>query len=465
MNLEKQHIHNYVWNRKNEYLKQLFVLLRQQSISAQNIGIHECAELLKDLMKDLGITTRLIETNGHPVVYGETIKDENSFTLLIYGHYDVQPPDPLEAWQSDPFEPTIRDERIYCRGAGDNKGQLMAQLLGLKTFLDHHDDLPINIKFVFEGEEEVGSVNLSNFVEENKELLKADLVYTADGSSHNSGSPLLLLGARGMLSFELIAKGADWDNHSGNTGNILPNPVWKLVDLLQTMRDKNGKVLIKGFYDNVLQMSEKDKELLKKLPFDAKDIGEKIGYKSLNMEGEDYYRKLTMEPTFNICGIQSGYAGEGTKTIIPSKATVKIDARLVVDQDPMDVFNKIRQHIHNHDPEIKVNYLGSMIPSRTQAGLDTVRCVTNAVHKAFGQEPLIQPSLAGSLPDYVWTKILKTPSIIMPYANFDQRNHSPNENIKIENFLNGITCTYHVIHALGEFSQSSTNNLNKEKSV
>jgi acetylornithine deacetylase/succinyl-diaminopimelate desuccinylase-like protein len=465
MDLDKQKIHEYVWSRKNEFLEQLFVLLRQKSISAQNVGIHECAELLKDMMEDLGITTRLMETNGHPVVYGETVKDENNFTLLIYGHYDVQPPDPLVDWVSPPFEPTIRDERIYCRGAGDNKGQLIAQLLGIKTFIDHHQELPINIKFVFEGEEEVGSVNLPNFVEDNKDLLKADLVYTADGSSHNSGSPLLLLGVRGMLSFELKAKGADWDNHSGNTGNILPNPAWELIDLLQTMRDKNGKVLIKGFYDHILPMSEKDSELLKNLPFDVKDIGEKIGYSPLNLEGEDYYRKLTMEPTFNICGIQSGYTGEGIKTIIPSHATVKIDARLVVDQDPMDIFNMICQHVQTHDPEIEVRYLGSMKPSKTSANLDIVKCVTHAIHQAFDLEPLIQPSLAGSLPDYVWTKILNAPSIIMPYANFDQRNHSPNENIKIDNFLNGIQCTYHVIHALGEYKKSQQNNLNKEKSV
>jgi len=443
-NLEK-----LIDSRREQYLEQLFTLLREKSISAQNIGIEQCATLLKNMMEDIGIQSRLIETDSHPIVYGEVIKDPDNFTLLLYGHYDVQPPDPLEKWLSPPFEPTIRDGRIYCRGAGDNKGQLMAQLLGVKSYIDIFGELPINIKFVFEGEEESGSINLPNFVEANRELLNADLVYTADGSSHNSGAPLILLGVRGMLSLEIETKGADWDNHSGNAGNIVPNPVWKLINLLQTMRDPNGNVLIKGFYDNVLKPSKEEKVLLKKLPYDAADIGQKIGYDRLEMDGETYYHKLTMEPTFNICGIQSGYTGEGTKTIIPSTAKLKMDIRLVVDQDPMDIYDKFCKHVQEHDPDINVSYLGSMIPSRTPADLEIIQVVTKAIHQANQQEPIIQPSLGGSLPDYVWTKILGVPSIIVPYANFDQANHSPNENITIENYFNGMKSICHVIHELG----------------
>lgn len=443
-------IHDLILERKEEYLEQLLALIRQKSISTQNIGIQECAEMVKHIMEDIGITTRIIKTAGHPVVYGERILDENAFTVLLYGHYDVQPPDPLEDWVTPPFEPSIRDGRVYGRGAGDNKGQLMAQLLGIKTYLDVFGDLPINVKLVFEGEEEKGSVNLPDFVQEHRDILKADLVYTADGSSHNSGSPLILLGVRGMLSLELEAKGADWDNHSGNTGNIVPNPVWKLLNLLGTMRDKDGHVLIEGFYDRIRKPSQREEELLRTLPFDAEDIGKKIGYAPLEMDGETYYRKLTMEPTFNISGIHSGYGGEGTKTIIPSKAFVKMDIRLVVDQDPLDIFGKFSQHVQKVDPDIEVKYLGSMKPSRTPADLKVVQVVTEAVHHAYQKEPLIQPSLGGSLPDYVWTQILGAPSVIVPYANFDQRNHSPNENIDIDYFFNGILCTCHVIHALGD---------------
>jgi acetylornithine deacetylase/succinyl-diaminopimelate desuccinylase-like protein len=323
----------------------------------------------------------------------------------------------------------------------------------VKTYLDVLDELPINVKFVFEGEEEMGSVHLPSFVETHKELLKADLVYTADGSSHPSGSPLILLGVRGMLAVELEAKGADWDNHSGNAGNIVPNPAWKLIELLQTMRDKNGQVLIEGFYDHILTPTEREAELLRTLPFDAENIGGKIGYRNLDMDGERYYQKLTMEPTFNINSIQSGHPGKGLKTIIPSTASLKMDIRLVADQDPMDIYQKFCHHVKLHAPDIEVKYLGSMKPSRTPADLEVVQVVTKAISSAHGQEPLIQPSLGGSLPDYVWTKILGAPSMIVPYANFDQRNHAPNENIQIDYFFNGIKSTCHVIHALGEYAK------------
>lgn len=436
-------------NRKNEYIDQLTTLLSKESVSTNIEGINECASLLKTMMNDMGIDTKIIQTDGNPVVYGELVKDKNFFTMLIYGHYDVQPPGPTEEWESHPFEPTIRDNRIYARGAGDNKGQLMAQLLAIKTYKEALGDFPINIKLVFDGEEEIGSPNLNTFIEEHKEMLKSDFVYTSDGSSHYSGSPLILLGVRGILFLELKSKVAEWDNHSGNTGNILPNPAWKLMNLLNSMRSSDGRVLIEGFYDNIRPASKREKELLKLLPYDANDIGAKIGYPFLNMTGESYYHKLTMEPTFNISGFDSGYTGESLKTLIPSTATARLDIRLVVDQDPDDIFNKINRHVQLHAPDIEVKYLGSMKPSRTSADLEVVKVVTKAISESYNKEPIIQPSLGGSLPDYVWTSILGAPSIIMPYANFDQRNHSPNENMDLDYFFNGIKCTCHVIETLG----------------
>lgn len=284
MNMEA--IEAIIEERKEEYLETLFKLLRQKSISAQNIGVKETSLLLKSIMEDIGIDTKLIPTDGHPVVYGEIMNDPNYFTLLLYGHYDVQPPDPIEEWDSPPFEPTIRNGRIYCRGAGDNKGQLMAHLLAVKSYQDVAGKLPINVKFVFEGEEEKGSPNLIPFVKKYKDMLKADLAYTSDGPMHDSGAPFVLLGARGMVYVELTARGANWDNHSGNKGNIVPNPAWKLVKLLQTMRDETGKVLIEGFYDDVRQPTEKELELLKTLPYDQKQLGEAIGYRDLDMCGK-----------------------------------------------------------------------------------------------------------------------------------------------------------------------------------
>src|SRR5690625_3791443 len=290
-------VRDHVAANEQQFLERLFVLLRQKSISAQNIGIKETSELLKKKMEEIGIETKLLPTAGHPVVYGEMINDPDYFTLLIYGHYDVQPPDPIEEWNSPPFEPTIRDGRIYCRGAGDNKGQLMAQLLAVETYQKVVGPLPINLKFVFEGEEESGSPNIAPFVEEHKELLKADLVYTSDGPMHESGRSFVLLGVRGILYVELNAKGADWDNHSGNKGNIAPNPAWELVDLLGTMRDENGKILIDGFYDDVVEPTEEELEQLKTLPYDRAAVAEEVGYEDLSMTGEEYYHKLTYEPT------------------------------------------------------------------------------------------------------------------------------------------------------------------------
>ena len=436
--------------QKDMYMERLFNFLKIKSISTDTEEIRHCANVLKGEMETLGINTKIIETDGNPVVYGELMNDNNRFTLLIYGHYDVQAVEPLELWESDPFEPEIRDGRIYARGAGDNKGQLMAQLLGIKTYQELYGELPINIKFVFEGEEELGSVHLPEFVKANKELLEADLVYTADGSSHNSGNPLILLGVRGILNFEMTIKTADFDNHSGNTGNIVANPVWKMIELLNTMRDDSGNVLVEGFYDNIREPSQTDMRLLSSLPYDQKDIKEKIGYPDLNMDGETYYRKLTMEPTFNIAGMESGYTGGNAKTIIPSTAAVSIDMRLVADQNPADIFRKIETHVEAFDPDIKVTYRGAMNPSRTPSDLEIVQVVTDAVGEACKKTPLVQPSMPGSLPDYVWTDYLKTPSIIMPYANFDQHNHSPNENLKVENFFGGIKCTCNLVKALGE---------------
>ncbi|GIO05584.1 peptidase M20 [Brevibacillus reuszeri] len=446
-------VDDLIEERKEHYLQQLFSLLKQESISTTNVGVRECAQLLKEMMQASGIESRLIETEGHPVVYGEWLKAENSFTVLIYGHYDVQPPEPLEEWQSPPFEPTIRDGRIYCRGVGDNKGQLMAQVLAIKTYLDSFGELPVNVKLVFEGEEENGSPHLASFVERHKELLACDLVYTSDGPMHVSGIPSVELGVRGILGVELIAHGAKWDHHSGNLGNIAPNPAWMLIDLLKTMRDEQGRVLIEGFYENIRQPTAYELDLFRKLPFDRKELIQQIGYEDIEEDAETFYRLLSLEPTFNICGFHSGYGGDGSKTIIPSKASVKMDIRLVIDQDPDDIYQKLCRHVKKHAPTVEVLHQGDMRPSRTSAELEIVKVVAEAVRDAYSIDPLLVPGVGGSLPDYVWTQILGVPSVMVPYANADEANHAPNENMKVELFYKGISCTCHVLHRLGEFSR------------
>ncbi len=443
----------YVENNRDAFLEQLFTLLRQPSISAQNIGVEECKDLLVDMIKDTGMKAEVISTKGHPIIYAEHIPDHEKPTVLFYGHYDVQPPDPLDEWISPPFEPTLRNRKIYARGVGDNKGQLMAQILAVKSYMEVHGELPVNVKFVFEGEEETSSPNIAPFVEAHREKLKTDLVYTSDGPLDASGKPMVLLGVRGILYVELEAHGARWDNHSGNKGGIIPNPAWTLVELLNTIKGKDGRVLIEGFYDDVQTPTKQMMELIRALPFNKDEIRETVGYDGFDMDRESYYRKLTLEPTFNIAGFTSGYGGEGSKTIIPHKAVLKSDMRLVVDQDPDDIFEKLVSHVKKHAPGVTVKRLGDMQPSRTSPGLEVVHVVKKAVAEAYGETPILQPSLGGSLPDYVWTKILKVPSVVVPYANADECNHAPNENLEVDKFFKGIRCSCSVLSALGRMKR------------
>ncbi|MCU0560348.1 MAG: M20/M25/M40 family metallo-hydrolase [Desulfobacterales bacterium] len=433
---------------RGDCLDRLFTLLRQPSVSAQNLGVRECAGLLAGMLEEAGMDAAIMETEGQPVVYAERIFSPEAYTVLFYGHYDVQPPEPLELWQSAPFSPEVRNGKIFGRGAADNKGQLLAHVLAVRTWLQTRGALPLNVKMVFEGEEESSSPHLDAFVARNRELLKSDLVYTSDGPLHETGAPLVVLGVRGILYIELTAVGAAWDNHSGNKGGIVPNPAWMLVDLLRTMRDRQGRVCIEGFAEGVDPPDAATVELIRRLPFDRQKIRAAVGYEGFDLDAETYYRKLMLEPTFNIAGFTSGYGGEGSKTIIPSKAVLKVDFRLVGGQDPEDIFRKVCRHVQMHAPQIQVTFLGAMRPSRTRPGLPAIDRVIAAVRQAYGVEPMVQPSLGGSLPDYVWTRTLGVPSVLVPYANADESNHAPNENLDLEKFYTGIKCSLCVLDRL-----------------
>jgi acetylornithine deacetylase/succinyl-diaminopimelate desuccinylase-like protein len=441
---------DHVERNRKPYLDTLFTLIRQPSVSAQNLGIRECAGLLAEMVRDAGMDARIMETPGQPLVYASRLVSPDAFTILFYGHYDVQPPEPLEDWHSAPFQPEVRAGKIYGRGAADNKGQLLGHVLAVKTWLQARPELPVNVKMIFEGEEESDSPHLDEFVAEKRDLLKADLVYTSDGALHDTGTPLVILGVRGELYVELTAHGAKWDNHSGNKGGIVPNPAWKIVDLLRTMRDRQGKVTIDGFYDGVAPPDEATLDLIRRLPFDKEKTRATTGYDDFDMDAETYYRKLMLEPTFNIAGFTSGYGGEGAKTIIPAKAILKVDFRLVGSQDPEDIFWKVSRHVRKHAPDIRIRRLGSFLPSRTRPDLPQVKWITEAVRRAYGVEPVIQPSLGASLPDAVWTRTLGLPSVLVPYANADESNHAPNENLDLEKFYAGIRCSLSVLETLGK---------------
>lgn len=451
--LEK--VYRFVDSHRDEFLQGLSKLLAQPSISTLGVGIDETAEMLMEVMEESGLRTRKIETSGHPFIYGDAVAGPDKPTVLIYGHYDVQPVEPIDAWATPPFQPTIRDGRIYARGAGDNKGQLYAQLMGIRSLTEILGNVPANVKCIFEGEEENGSPHLEQVVTDNRSLLKADLAITADGPLHESGRPLIVFGVRGMVYVELTARGANRDLHSGNWGGPITNPVWRLVRLLNSMNDvKTGRVNVSGFYDRIKPIMVEDRKALRAIPLDREGISRELGIRLSELpEEEDYYTKLMMEPTLNICGIYGGYTGAGTKTIIPSKATAKLDARLVPDQDPDEVFGRLERHVAEHDEGIEIKKLGSMKPSRTPLDNPFSSVIADAMKSATKKEPIIYPSLGASLPDYIFTRILGIPSFITPYANHDESNHAPNENLKIENFILGVKCCASILtHLAGQRS-------------
>ncbi|PRY82303.1 M20/M25/M40 family metallo-hydrolase [Alkalibacterium olivapovliticus] len=446
-----QEIRQTLDHKKDDHLNTLFTLLRQPSISTLNIGVRECAELLLGIMKDSGINADIMETKGHPVVYGEIIDPKNTKTILFYGHYDVQPPEPLELWESDPFVPTIRDGKIFGRGTGDNKGQLIAHVLAVKTLLEQNGSLPVNVKFLYEGEEEKGSVNLASFVAEHKDLLKADIAYTADGPMEGDGQPTVTLGNRGLLYVELNALGANRDNHSGNKGNIAPDPAMTLLNLIRTMVTDDGEVLIDGFYDGIIQPTPEEKEQLRSIPFFPEKTAKVVGLDSLSMTNEEYYTNLCFKPTFTIAGFLSGYTGEGTKTIIPGKAKVKLDMRLAPNQDPAAIYSAIEKHVSAFDSrcQITVKNLSAVKPSKTPLSHPLVQKVIESVETAYEIAPVVLPALGGTGPMFVFTDILNIPSVTVPYANVDEDNHAPNENMGLKEFYWGIQASSSAILNLG----------------
>ena len=429
----------HVDERRQEAIDRLIDYVRRPSISAHGEGIGEVAEYIAGVMERIGLQTRIIPTAGWPMVFGERHDAPGAPTVLFYGHYDVQPPDPLDAWVSPPFEPTIRDGRLWGRGTGDNKGQHFAQLLGIEAMLARRSALPCNVKVLLEGEEEIGSPRMADFVREHREALAADLVVTSDGPVDESGRSRVVFGVRGVLNFELRARGANRDLHSGNWGGVAPNPLWTLVHLLGTMKNDRGEVTIDGFYDNVLPQTDEERAALARLPVDSKAVKRSLGLRDFDQPHErGFAERLSAWPTFTINGLHGGYGGPGSKTVLPHEAFAKCDIRLVEAQSGDEIFAKVAAHVRRHAPEVELVRQGSMDPSKTPLDSPFAAPLARALAAARGEEPLLVPALGGSLPDYVFTKILGIPAFGVPYANADEANHAPNENIELDRYIGGI---------------------------
>ncbi|HEX6818756.1 MAG TPA: M20/M25/M40 family metallo-hydrolase [Ktedonobacterales bacterium] len=440
----------YIDARRDEYLARLLEYVSRPSISAHNVGIAETGAWLVERLGALGMQARLMPTAGHPMVLGERREAPGAPTVLLYGHYDVQPPDPLDAWVSPPFEPQVRNGRIYGRGVGDNKGQHFAQLLALEATLACRETLPCNVVVLLEGEEEVGSPNMPAFVKEHRDLLGVDLVITADGPVHESGRSCIEFGVRGVLSFELRARGANRDLHSGNFGGVAPNPIWTLVQLLATMKDPTGTITIDGFYDTVAPPTDLERAALSALPVDEARVKRERGLERFDVpEGRGYGERLALYPTLTINGLHGGYGGPGSKTVLPHEAFAKCDIRLVANQTVEEIAEKVKAHVAKHAPDVELVLQGGMDPSKTPLDSPYAEPIRRGLALGQGEEPLVMPAMGGSLPDYVFTKILGVPAFVTPYANADEANHAPNENLEVERFYKGIKTGVAVLAELG----------------
>ncbi len=440
---------------RESYLARLLDYVRHPSISAQNIGIREVAGLLVDHMNGLGLAAELVETEGYPFVLGRMIADPGKPTVLLYGHYDVQPPEPLEAWVSPPFEPTIRDGRIYARGVGDNKGQHFAQLLAIETHLAVHGELPCNVIVLLEGEEEIGSPQIAQFVKTHADRLAADFVVTADGPLHPSGAPTMVCGVRGMVNFDLKVRTSNTDTHSGNFGGVMPNAIWSLVHLLATMKRPDGTITIDGLTDPVTPVGEDERAAAAALPVDIDAVTAKLGMRRLDTpEDRPFYDRLMFHPTLTINGLHGGYGGDGSKTVLPAEAVAKCDIRLVEAMTPAQTMDCVRAHVARHAPEVEVIERGGMLPSKTPLSSPFRVVVERALEAAHGRPPLLYPVVGGSLPDYVFTKILEVPAFVTPYANADEANHAPNENLEVDCFFNGIRSGAALLHEVGQMPRT-----------
>lgn len=427
-------------NQRDRLLEDLFRLLAQPSISAQNIGIRETVAIEEELLRAAGLSTRVIETGGEPLVYGEWLGAPGKPTVLFYGHYDVQPPEPLDLWHSPPFEPVIRDGRIYARGVADNKAQHFSHIAAIKAWMDTTGSLPVNVKFVIEGEEETGSPNFHDAVLANRDLMRADLVYMSDGPVSDLRYPQIAFGVRGMLYIELRATGPNRDLHSGHWGGVAPNPIWTLVRALGTMVDDQNRVTIEGYYDNVVEPTPGARAAMEALPFDIPSILAGAGLDGLPPpDGLPYADRIMAQPTFNLSGLNGGYGGPGSKTIIPSTATAKIDMRLVPNQTPDEIWEKISAHLERHAPDVEaVRMRGGVLPSFTPVEHPLAEPIRDAVEFGFGTRPIDIPMVGASLDEAIWTKTLGMPSIHVPYGSPDQANHSPNENYRVERLWQGM---------------------------
>ncbi len=446
-------VFDYIDRHAQEYVAELARLVRQPSIAAQGVGLEECARLVAEMLGEAGARVRVYRLPGAaPLVYGE-FPGRSRKTLLVYEHYDVQPVEPLEEWESDPFEPEVRDGRIFGRGVADTKGNLVARLCAVRAYRQVRGELPVTVKFLVEGEEEIGSPNLRRYADAYPDLFRADGCLWESGGKDHQDVPNLYLGVKGICYVELVARGANRDLHS-SMATIVPNPAWRLVWALRTLKDENERVLVDGFYDAVEEPSPQEEEWLRRIAAgrdDAallRDLG--LDRFLLDLSGVELLKRHLYQPTCTICGLVAGYGGEGSKTVLPKVARAKIDFRLVPRQRAEDVLHKLRAHLARHGfADLEVIPMGLEDPARTPPDSEIVRAVAAAAREVYGKEPVIYPMMAATGPMDVVCARFGTPAVGTGVGYPGTNVHAPNENIRIRDYLEGIKHVALVLERFG----------------
>jgi len=435
----------YIKKNKNRFLEELFELLRIPSVSADSKykdAVFRAADFLKAKLEKAGADqVEICPTAGFPIVYAEKIVDSSKPTVLVYGHYDVQPPDPLELWESPPFEPQIRDGKIYARGASDDKGQMYMHIKAFEA-MTAENVLPCNIKFIIEGEEEVGSDNLPKFVAANKEKLAADVILISDTGIFSNDIPSITVGLRGLSYLEVEVTGPQRDLHSGMYGGAIANPAFVLCEMIASLKDKNDQITIPGFYDDVVALSEEERKEMAKAPFDEEAY--KNSLKVTTLRGEAGYttmERVSIRPTLDVNGIWGGYTGEGAKTVLPSKASAKISMRLVPNQSSEKItalFTKYFQSIAPPYVRVKIKPHHGGEPALTPTNSKAYKAASKAFEEAWGKTP-IPLREGGSIPIVdLFEKELGLKSVLMGFGLDSDAIHSPNESYRVFNYLKGI---------------------------
>jgi acetylornithine deacetylase/succinyl-diaminopimelate desuccinylase-like protein len=448
-----QAIYDTIEARLPQAIALLERLCAQPSISAEGRGVNEMADLLLTVLAERGIEGRALDTGGGPpVVYAE-IPGRSGPTVLLYNHYDVQPVDPLEQWESPPFEPSQREGKLYARGVSDNKGDLVARLEAIAAFQAVRGELPVTVKLLWEGEEESGSPHFPAFVERHADLLAADVCLSEGSHPDRAGRPRLILGVKGLLYVEVEAHAARIDAHS-QYAPVVPSAAWKLVQALNTLRDATGRVLIAGFYDDVRPLTEGERAAIAALPEASGEVKEALGLASFldGLEGTEWWVRLLDSPTANLCGVLTGYTGPGPKTVLPCTARAKMDFRLIPNQRPEDILEKLRRHLQQHGfGDLQVTCLGAEAPQRTPLDDPFVARAARAAREFYGTEPLLVPSVAGTAPMAPLAETLHLPVLFAPGGTGYEGSqiHAPNEHIRLSDLAPAIQVTALLLERLG----------------